>query len=148
MVKKIKGNITEIQADVIVNAANTELAHGGGVARAIAMSAGEELIKESDDIGFVPLGDFAATTAGNLKAKEVVHIPTIDYTKGGKKITYEELKNAWRKTLQYCRDKGYKSIATPLLGGGIVGLDKEKVENILSKTSSEFENLQVIIVEL
>ena len=55
MLKEIKGDITKIKADVIVNAANTELKHGGGVALAIARAAGGELIRESEEIGYVPI---------------------------------------------------------------------------------------------
>jgi O-acetyl-ADP-ribose deacetylase (regulator of RNase III) len=78
MLQEVKGDITKIEADVIINAANTQLIHGGGVALAIAKAAGKDLVKESKEIGsFVPIGDFAVTTAGNLKAKKVIHIPTI-----------------------------------------------------------------------
>lgn len=145
MLTKIKGDIVQIEADVIINAANTELKHGGGVAKAIAKAAGEILEKESRKIGFVPLGEFAVTNAGNLKAKKVIHIPTIDY-QNNKSITYEELEKVWRKVLEYCQKQNFKNIATPLLGTGVVGLNKEKVERILLEISQEFENLEVRLV--
>src|SRR5688572_32332309 len=97
--RKIEGDITKVRVDVVVNAANTELEHGGGVARAIARAAGETLVRESHAAGFVPLGSFAATTAGDLDAKVVLHIPTIDYTSGGERISYEALESAWRDAL-------------------------------------------------
>jgi O-acetyl-ADP-ribose deacetylase (regulator of RNase III) len=146
MIKEIKGDITQISADVIINAANTELIHGGGVAKAIAKSAGEELEKESREIGFVPLGEFTVTTAGKLKAKKVIHISTIDY-KNNKKITYQQLEKVWQKVLEYCRENNFKTIATPLLGTGIVGLDKEKVKEMLKKIGKKFEDLEIIIVD-
>jgi O-acetyl-ADP-ribose deacetylase (regulator of RNase III) len=114
--RRVEGDITKIRADVVVNAANTELVHGGGVARAIARAGGEALERESREAGFVPLGGFAATTAGELDAERVVHIPTIDYTAGGARISYEDLEAAWRGALAWCHGEGRRSIATPLLG--------------------------------
>ncbi len=146
MLQEIKGDITKIEADVIINAANTELIHGGGVALAIARAAGEELIKESKKIGFVPIGDFAITSAGNLKAKKVIHIPTIDY-KSNRKITYEELENVLEKVFNYCKENKLYKVATPLLGTGVVGLDKEKVKEIIKSLSEKYTKLEVIIVE-
>jgi O-acetyl-ADP-ribose deacetylase (regulator of RNase III) len=168
MLKEIRGDITKIEADIIINAVNTQLIHGGGVALAIAKAAGKELIKESKEIGFVPLGDFAITSAGNLKAKKVIHIPTIDYV-NGKKITYEELEKVLEKVFKYCRENKFYKIATPLvgteivdlvdpttlpaplnsvlLGLDIVGLEKEKVREIIKNLSEEFHNLEIIIVE-
>jgi O-acetyl-ADP-ribose deacetylase (regulator of RNase III) len=129
MLKEVKGDITKIESDVIINAANTELIHGGGVALAIAKVADKDLIKESKEIGFLPIGDFAVTTAGKLKAKKVIHIPTIDYI-NNKKITYEELEKVLEKVFKYCQENNFYKIATPLLGTGVVGLEKEKVREI------------------
>lgn len=146
MINFVKGDLAEMEVDIIVNAANTELVHGGGVARAITEKAGRELIEESRKIDFVPIGEFAVTSAGNLKAKKVIHIPTIDY-KNNKKISYEELGEVWQKVLEYCRENNFKSIATPLLGTGVVGLDKEKVKEILKEVGKDFEDLEIFIVE-
>jgi O-acetyl-ADP-ribose deacetylase len=148
MVTKIKGDITKIEADVIMSAANTELKHGGGVALAIARAAGEKLEKESREIGFVPLGGFATTSAGKLKAKVVVHVPTIDYERGPRCITYEELESVWKKVLEYCRSHGYKTVATPLLGAGVVGLAPDKVEKIITDGAVNFPEFQISIVGL
>ncbi len=146
MFREIKGDITKIEADVIINAANTELIHGGGVALAIAKAAGKELIKESKEIGFVPIGDFAITTAGKLKAKKVIHIPTIDYV-SNKKINYKELEEVLEKVFKYCQENNFYKIATPLLGTGVVGLEKEKVKEIIKNLSEKYPELEIIIVE-
>jgi O-acetyl-ADP-ribose deacetylase (regulator of RNase III) len=146
MLQEIKGDITKIEVDVIINAANTQLIHGGGVALAIAKAAGEDLVKESKEIGFVPIGDFALTTAGKLKAKKVIHIPTIDYV-NNKKITYEELEKVLEKVFKYSQENNFYRIATPLLGTGVVGLEKEKVKEIIKNLSEKFPNLEIIIVE-
>jgi len=62
MFQKINGDITKIEADVIINAANTELKHSGGVALALILAGGSVIEKESSLIGFVPIGDFAITS--------------------------------------------------------------------------------------
>lgn len=147
MVEYQKGDITEVEADVIVNAADTMMHHGGGVALAIAQAAGPALEKESKAAGYCPFGEFAVTTAGNLKARKVVHIPTIDYTRGAVKISYEDLALAWSRVLKYCSESGYKIIATPILGGGVVGLDKEKVKGIIATEAERHSAITVIIVE-
>jgi len=146
MFREIKGDITKIEADAIINAANTQLIHGGGGALAIAKAAGKDLVKESKEIGFVPIVDFAVTTAGNLKAKKVIHIPTIDYMKN-KKITYEELEEILEKVFKYCQENNFYKIATPLLGTGVVGLEKEKVREIIKNLSEKYPELEIIIVE-
>src|SRR5512139_4138259 len=71
--KLVLGDITERDVDVIVNAANSHLQHGGGVAGAIVRKGGQIIQDESDRIGYVPVGNAAATTAGKLKTKYVVH---------------------------------------------------------------------------
>ncbi|GBD34469.1 O-acetyl-ADP-ribose deacetylase [bacterium HR35] len=142
----IKGDITEIKADVIVNAANTELKHGGGVARAILLKGGKIIQEESDKIGWVDLGDFAITSAGNLKAKKIVHIPTIDY-KNSKKISYSMLESVLIKVFSWCKENKMKSIALPLLGTGVVGLEKERAKEIIKKVARDFEDLDVMVVE-
>ena len=144
--KRIQGDITRIRSDVVVNAANTELAHGGGVARAIAGAAGAALERESREAEFVPLGGFVATTAGDLDAERVLHIPTIDYRAGGATISYEALEKAWRDALAWCLAEGHRSVATPLLGTGVVGLDSGRVEEILDRVAAEFPDLDVVLV--
>ena len=85
MIEKTRGDITKMKADVIINAANTQLYHGGGVARQLVLAGGEIVEKESAEVGFCPLGSFAITSAGDLPAKKIIHIPTIDYIQGHEK---------------------------------------------------------------
>lgn len=146
MVRKVHGDITQMEADVIVNAANTQLFHGGGVAKRIVQIGGKAVEKESEQVGFCLLGDFAATTAGNLKAKAIAHIPTIDYVHGNGRISYEDLEGAWRKVLEWVSEEGYKSVATPLLGAGVVGLDGNFVDELLCRIGKEFPDLDITIV--
>lgn len=145
MITKIYGDITEVEADVIVNTANTELIHGGGVAKKIAEKAGQDLVKESNQIGYVPIGQFVFTTAGNLKAKVVCHIPTICYREN-KKATLEDIEIALRSAFDTIKQWNYKKVALPLLGTGVVGLDKNQVEQKIIEISKEFPELEVILV--
>ena len=69
----LKGDITERDVDVIVNAANSYLKHGGGVAAAIVRKGGAIIQEESDKIGFVPVGSAVITSAGKLPCKAVIH---------------------------------------------------------------------------
>ena len=71
--RAVYGDITERDVDVIVNAANTYLKHGGGVAAAIVRKGGKIIQEESDKIGFVPVGSSVITTAGRLSCKAVIH---------------------------------------------------------------------------
>ena len=72
------GPVTELEVDAIVNAANTQLRHGGGVAAAIVREGGRIIQEESDRIGWCDIGSAVATTAGSLKARHVIHVPTIN----------------------------------------------------------------------
>jgi len=147
MFKILKGDITKAKADVIINASNTELLHIGGVALAIKNKAGSELIEDSKKIDYVEIGSFAVTRAGNLNAKEVFHIPTICY-RHKRKATIEDIKTSFKKALKEAVKSGYKKIATPLLGTGVVGLDEKDVENALREVSFEFKDLEVILYKI
>ena len=68
-VRIIRGDLTEAPVDAIVNAANSHLQHGGGVAGAIVRKGGQHIQEESDRIGYVPVGECALTTAGRLPRK-------------------------------------------------------------------------------
>lgn len=69
----VEGDITEMETNAIVNAANSHLKHGGGVAGAIARKGGKIIQEESDKIGYCPVGQAVITGGGNLKAKYVIH---------------------------------------------------------------------------
>src|SRR5215472_4499597 len=69
----LQGNLTEMDVDAIVNAANNDLQLGGGVAGAIRRKGGDEIQRECDAIGSIPLGGAAITSGGHLKARHVIH---------------------------------------------------------------------------
>src|SRR5512137_336043 len=72
-IRLVSGDLTERDVDAIVNAANSRLQHGGGVAGAIVRKGGQVIQDESDMIGFVPVGSAAITSAGRLKARRIIH---------------------------------------------------------------------------
>ena len=143
--KKVLSDITSVTADAIINAANTTLKHGGGVAHAISVAGGPAIQKESDRIGYCPIGQAVATSAGKLPAKFILHIPTIDYAKNYR-ASYEDIASGFRFALSLAREKKLKKVTTPLLGAGVVGLNPQRVEEVLSEVSAEFPDLEVILV--
>lgn len=120
------GDITESEVDVIVNAADTDFTPGGGVARWIEKKGGKEIFKEAVKFATGRVGDVYITTAGNLKAKKVFHIPTIDWP-SNTRIKLAQMHETATKAMEQLKDLGLRSIAFPLLGAGTVGLDEAKV---------------------
>jgi len=116
----LKGDITEVTADAIVNAANKYLKHGGGVAAAIVRKGGEEIQKESNKIisefGPLEVGEAVATTAGRLKAKKIIHTVGPIYGEGREK---EKLRKAVLNCLRLADRHDFRSIAFPAISTGI-----------------------------
>ncbi|RMG01350.1 MAG: macro domain-containing protein [Nitrospirae bacterium] len=131
----VKGDITSRDLDAIVNAANSHLKHGGGVAGAIVRKGGDIIQEESDRIGFVPVGSAAITTAGTLPAKAVIHAVGPRMGEGDED---EKLKNAVMSSLNLATEKGFKSISLPAISSGIFGFPKDRCAKILVGTSREF----------
>lgn len=135
------GPVTELEVDAIVNAANTQLRHGGGVAAAIVRAGGREIQEESERIGWCDLGEAVATTAGRLKARYVIHVPTIDYAHG-RRASLDEIYEGTRSALELCRKLGLKSAAFPLLGAGIVGVPAREVVEAMVRAISEYPDIE------
>ncbi|MFN7105071.1 MAG: macro domain-containing protein, partial [Pyrobaculum sp.] len=109
----LKGDISEVEADAIVNAANSYLEHGGGVAGAIVRKGGEEIQRESREwvrrYGPVPVGGVAVTTAGRLKARYVIHV--VGPRCGVEPV--EKVGEAVRNVLLKAEELGLSSVALP-----------------------------------
>ncbi len=135
------GPVTELEVDAIVNAANTQLKHGGGVAAAIVRAGGRVIQEESDGIGWCDLGKAVATTAGSLRARCVIHVPTIDYT-SGRRASLDDIYRGTRAALQLCRDLGLKSAGFPLLGAGIVGVAPREVAGAMARAIAECPDIE------
>ena len=115
----LKGNIVEIHADAIVNAANSGLSGGGGVDGAIHRAAGPTLMQECRTFGGCPTGSAVATSAGKLPAQYVFHAvgPIYSGTKDDEKL----LISAYQSCLDLAEQYGISSIAFPSLSTGAYG---------------------------
>src|SRR3990170_2052616 len=120
-----EGNITDVEVDAIINAANTQLQHGGGVAAAIVRAGGRVIQEESDRIGWCDLGKAAATGAGQLRARHVIRVPTIDYTTG-RRASLDDIYDGTKAALELGKGLGLRRFAFPLLGAGIAGLQRRR----------------------
>jgi O-acetyl-ADP-ribose deacetylase len=124
----VKGDITDMAVDAVVNAANTDLILGAGVAGAIRRKGGSRVSEECERIGPVSLGEAAVTTGGNLKAFYVIHAASM---KLGGKTTADSLQRATHNTLQRSEEKAFKSIAFPAIGTGIAGFPLRECARIM-----------------
>ncbi|HDM36474.1 MAG TPA: macro domain-containing protein [Candidatus Syntrophoarchaeum butanivorans] len=131
----VKGDITECDLDAIVNAANTSLVMGGGVAGAIRRKGGESIQEECNKIGGIPVGGAAITGAGNLKAKYVIHAAGPRFGEGDED---EKLKNAVLNSLRLAEEHGIKSIAFPAISTGIFGFPLDRCAKIMINTIKEY----------
>jgi O-acetyl-ADP-ribose deacetylase (regulator of RNase III) len=142
--KLVQGDLTELEVDAIVNAANSGLQLGGGVAGAIRMKGGPSIQEECNRIGRTPVGEAAATGGGNLKASFVIHAVGPQYGEGDED---EKLGNATLNSLKRATEKGLKSIALPAISTGIFGFPKDRCARIMLKTASEFLESQQTSLE-
>ena len=123
------GDITTLKVDAIVNAANSLLIMGGGVAGAILRTGGNEIQQEANKKAPVPVGKAVATTAGKLKAKYVIHAPTME--RPAMPTSKQNVKLATRGALECARQLGIASIAFPGMGTGIGGLNLEEAAEVM-----------------
>ena len=133
----IEGDITEMSTDAIVNAANSHLQHGGGVAGAIVRKGGWIIQEESNRIGYVPTGEAAITTGGKLKAKHVVHAVGPIW-KDGKANEEKMLRNATLNSLKLADKNNLKSITFPAISAGIFGFPIDRCARIMLATTIEY----------
>jgi len=128
-----QGDITEMDTDAIVNAANNDLILGAGVAGAIYRKGGEVIQKECKAIGSIPVGYAAITGAGKLKARYVIHAASMGL--GGVRTTAKSLRTSTAHSLRLAEERGLKSIAFPAVGTGVSGFPVEEcAEIMLSET--------------
>jgi O-acetyl-ADP-ribose deacetylase (regulator of RNase III) len=142
----IKGDITDVEVDAIVNAANSTLLGGGGVDGAIHRKGGPKileeckLIRETEWPDGLPTGKAVMTSGGNLKAKHVIHTVGPVWL-GGFHVEAELLKQAYRNTLKLAASKGLRNIAFPSISTGAYGYPVEEASRVaLSTVKSFLEN--------
>ncbi|MBF0320658.1 MAG: macro domain-containing protein [Nitrospirae bacterium] len=135
MLRLVRGDITERDVDAIVNAANSHLQHGGGVAAAIVRKGGSIIQEESDKAGYVSVGTVAVTQAGRLPCKAVIHAVGPRMGEGNED---EKLKNAVVNSLKAATERGFASISMPAISSGIFGFPKDRCARILVGESKRF----------
>jgi len=137
----VQGDLTDEKVDAIVNAANERLAHGGGVAGAIARKGGHIIQKESTDWvhehGPVTTGTAAITAAGNLTTKHVIHAVGPVW-RGGTAREKEQLADAVQSALSIADQHGLASISLPGISSGIFGFPKPLCAEIMLKAVQGF----------
>jgi O-acetyl-ADP-ribose deacetylase (regulator of RNase III) len=131
----LDGDITEMDTDAIVNAANSMLIMGGGVAWAIRRKGGLSIQAECLKIGRTPVGGAAITTGGKLKAKYVIHAVGPRWGEGDED---EKLKNATLNSLKLADKNNLKSIAFPAISAGIFGFPTERCAKIMLRTTIDY----------
>ena len=133
----LQGDLTEVDADAIVNAANNDLQLGGGVAGAIRRKGGEQIQRECDAIGSVPVGGAAITSGGHLKARHVIHAASMQLGGG---TTAQALRSCTAHSLRIAARHNLKTIAFPAVGTGIAGFPlRECAEIMLAEAQKHLE---------
>lgn len=132
----IQGDIADVAADAVVNAANNHLWMGAGVAGALKRKGGSEIEKEAVKKGPIPIGEAIVTSAGKLKARYVIHAAVM----GPNLITNTHyIRNATKNSLKLAEKLRLKSIAFPALGTGVGGFSKAECAQIMLAEVKTFE---------
>ncbi len=131
----MQGDLTEMDVDAIVNAANNDLQLGGGVAGAIRRKGGDAIQRECDAIGSIPVGGAAITTAGKLRARFVIHAASMQL---GGTTSARALRTATAHSLRIASERGLRSIAFPAVGTGIAGFPISECARIMLREVVEY----------
>jgi len=135
IIELIEGDITEMDTEAIVNAANANLILGGGVAGAIRSKGGPKIQKECNKIGGTFVGGAVKTTGGNLKAKYVIHAVGPRMGEGNED---EKLKNATLNSLKLADQENIKNISFPAISSGIFGFPIDRCAKIMLQTTIDY----------
>ena len=145
LISLVQGDITELDTDVIVNAANAQLILGGGVAGAIKRKGGPKIQQECNQIGGTNVGGAVITTGGNLKAKHVIHAVGPRMGEGNED---EKLRNATLNSLKLMDKHNLKKIAFPAISTGIFGYPIDNCSKIMISTTKDYLNTDTKIEEV
>ena len=144
--RAIRGDITRLEVDVVVNAANSGLARGGGVCGAIFAAAGPGLDEACGALGGCPTGDARITPGFGLPAEFIVHAVGPVWH-GGDSGEAALLESCYRRSVEVAREAGAESIAFPALSTGIYGYPKRPAAEIAVRTLRECaDDLDVVLI--
>ncbi|MHC4185168.1 MAG: macro domain-containing protein [Planctomycetota bacterium] len=133
----VEGDITEMETDAIVNAANAQLILGGGVAGAIRRKGGPAIQQECNKIGGTFVGGAVITTGGNLKANRVIHAVGPRMGEGNED---KKLKDATLNSLKVADENNLKSISFPAVSTGVFGFPIQRCAEIMLRTTIDYLN--------
>jgi O-acetyl-ADP-ribose deacetylase (regulator of RNase III) len=136
-IQLVQGDITEMNVDAVVNAANNDLVLGAGVAGAIRRKGGEQIQQECNEIGTIPIGTAAITGGGRLKARWVLHAASMEL---GGTTTAASLRGSTLHSLRLAEKKELKTIAFPAVGAGIGGFPPRECADVMLR--AVFEHLR------
>ena len=142
-IELVTGDITALEVDAVVNAANSSLMGGGGVDGAIHRAGGAAILAACREIRSheyphgLPTGKAVITTAGNLPARHVIHAVGPIWSEGSEVVT-EQLADAYRNSLVLARDHRLKTVAFPAISTGVYGFPRELAAPIAYGTVKEF----------
>ena len=127
-IEVLQADVTKLEVDAIANAANTELAHGGGVAAAIARAGGPTVQRESDERSPIGLGEVTETGAGDMPSRWVIHAATMEL---GGPTSADIISRATRATLAKAEELGVRSLALVAFGTGVGGFPLDQAAELM-----------------
>ena len=131
----VEGDITAQEVDAIVNAANSDLQLGAGVAGAIRANGGSSIQDECDAHGPIAVGEAAITGAGELPARFVIHAAGMQL---GGEASEESLRSSLQASLDLAAENGCETVAVPAIGAGIGGLGMQRCAEISLQVARAF----------
>ena len=144
-IEVVKGDITEMKVEAIVNPANSYLFMGGGVAGVIRRKGGKEIEEEARKFAPLEVGKAVVTSAGKLPCKFVIHAPTMQ--RPAERINVENVRRAMRGILKCAEENEIKEVAVPGLGTGVGGVSPEEAARVMVEEIKSFGgDLKVILV--